>query len=190
MRSLVVFNHVSLDGYFVDGQGSMQWAKGGRTAADPEWDAFVAQNTRGESTLLFGRVTYELMSGYWPTPQARQRDAALAERMNALPKVVFSRTLERATWSNTTLVKDDLVTAVRRMKQEPGHGLVILGSGRIVAQLAVAQLIDEYQIVVNPVVLGRGRTMFEGVPGPLPLERTATRAFGNGDVLVCYRSRP
>jgi dihydrofolate reductase len=94
MPKLSVFNHVSLDGYFVDQNGSMMWAKGG--LQDPEWNEFVAQNAGGEGTLVFGRVTYELMSSYWPTPLAAQHDPALAERMNQLPKVVFSRTLSQA----------------------------------------------------------------------------------------------
>jgi dihydrofolate reductase len=110
----------------------------------------------------------------------------LAERMNNLPKVVFSRTLKEASWNNTRLVKTDPATEVRKMKKESGPDLVIMGSGTIVSQLAQAGLIDEYQIVVDPIVLGKGRTLFEGVNKKVDLKRTGERAFGNGNVLVCY----
>ena len=184
MRKLIVFNHVSLDGYFVDGDGSMTWAK--TRTDDAEWNTFVEQNASGNGPLLFGRKTYELMIQYWPTPMAKQHDAAIADRMNALPKVVFSRTLKEANWSNTKLVGNDLAGEVRRMKQESGDGMTILGSGTLVAQLADAGLIDEYHVVVNPVALGKGRTMFEGVREKLALRPKTTRAFGNGCVYLVY----
>ncbi len=184
MRKLVVFNHVSLDGYFVDVNGGMSWAKAG--TKDAEWNAFVAENAGGGGPLLFGRITYELMTRYWPTPLAMEHDPVVAERMNNLPKVVFSRTLDKASWNNTKLVKGDMVAEVRRMKKEPGEGMAILGSGSIVSQLAPEGLIDEYQVVVNPVVLGKGRTMFDGVKEKLNLKLTKTRAFGNGNVFLCY----
>lgn len=184
MRKLAVFNSVTLDGYFVDTKGDMSWAH----KDDPEWNGFVADNARGEAVLVFGRVTYEMMASWWPTPQAMQSMPAVAERMNSLQKVVFSRTLQQASWSNTTLVKDDLVSSIRKMKREPGHDLVILGSGRIVAQLAQAGLIDEYQIALNPIVLGAGRTMFAGITGRLNLKLTQTRSFANGNVFLRYES--
>jgi dihydrofolate reductase len=184
MRKLVVFNHVSLDGYFVDANGDMSWAKADHQ--DAEWNAFVAGNASGGGVLVFGRITYELMAGFWPTPFAIESMPAVAEGMNKMPKVVFSRTMDRASWNNTTLVKGDLAAEMRKLKQAPGEGMAILGSGSIVAQLAQEGLIDEYQIVVNPVVLGAGRTMFEGVKEKLSLKLTKTRAFGNGNVLLCY----
>ena len=182
MRKLSVFNSVSVDGYFVDASGDMSWAH----RNDPEWNAFVADNASGESVMLFGRITYQMMAGWWPTPQAMEAMPAVAERMNALPKVVFSRTLRSATWSNTTLVSGDLAGAVTALKSEGGPDLVIMGSGTIVAQLAKAGLIDEYQIALAPVVLGKGRTMFEGVDR-LNLTRTYSRAFANGCVYLRYR---
>ena len=135
---------------------------------------------------MFGRITYDLMKSYWPTPLASQHDPVVAERMNNLPKVVFSRTLDKASWNNTKLFKGDLATEVRKLKNEPGPGMAILGSGSIVAQLAGESLIDEYQVVVNSVVLGKGRTMFEGVKEKLSLRPTKTRTFGNGNVYLCY----
>jgi dihydrofolate reductase len=182
MRKLAVFNNVTLDGYFADINGDMSWAH----KQDAEFKAFVADNAKGGGVLLFGRITYELMAGYWPTPQAIKNDPIVAERMNNLPKVVFSRTLDKAAWNNTKLVKADLAAEIRKMKKEPGKGMAILGSGSLVAQLAQEGLINEYQIMVNPVVLGRGRTMFDGVKEKLTLRLTKTRAFGNGNVLLCY----
>jgi dihydrofolate reductase len=106
--------------------------------------------------------------------------------MNNLPKVVFSRTLDEASWKNTKLVKGDLASEIRKMKKEPGEGMAILGSGTIVSQLTQERLIDEYQVVVNPIILGKGRTMFDGVEEKLNLKLTKTRAFGNGNVFMCY----
>jgi dihydrofolate reductase len=183
MRSLIVFNHVSLDGYFVDKKGDMRWAH----KQDPEWNEFVAGNARGGGVLLFGRVTYEMMASYWPTPMAAQNSPAVAEHMNNLQKVVFSRTLEKASWNNTKLVKGDLATEVRKMKQDSSEGLVIMGSGTIVSQLAQEGLIDEFQIVVCPIVIGSGRTLFEGVKEKLNLKLTKSRTFGNGNVYTCYQ---
>jgi dihydrofolate reductase len=184
MRKLIVFNHVSLDGYFVDANGTMYWAKTRKD--DAEWNAFVEQNASGEGPLLFGRKTYELMIQYWPTPMAKEHDAQVADRMNKLPKVVFSKTLHEATWSNTKLVKGDMAAEVRRMKQEPGDGMTILGSGMLVAQLADEGLIDEFHVVVNPLVLGKGRTMFEGIKATLELKPVKSRTFGNGCVYLVY----
>jgi dihydrofolate reductase len=188
MRKLVVFNHVSLDGYFVDANGEMSWAKGGRVTNDPEWDAFVAENASGKATLIFGRVTYDLMASFWPTPFAVEHMPEVAERMNSLPKIVFSRSLEKSSWNNTTLVNGDPPAEIRKLKLkgDSEESMVILGSGTIVSQLAQEGLIDEYQFVVNPVVLGKGRTMFDGVRDNLSLKLTKSRTFGNGNVYLSY----
>lgn len=182
MPKLIVFNHVSLDGYFTDTNGDMSWAH----ADDPEWNAFVAENAGGGGHLVLGRVTYEMMASFWPTPAAMETMPDVANPINEMPKSVFSRTLDEATWQNTTLLKGDAATEMRRLKAEPGPGMVILGSGTIVAQLAQEGLIDEFQIVVNPVVVGNGRTLFEGVAGRPALNLIESRAFANGKVLLRY----
>lgn len=182
MRKLVVFNNVTLDGYFTDKNSDMSWAH----KSDPEWDAFAAENAKGGGTLLFGRVTYEMMAGFWPTPAAKEMMPEVAEGMNNLQKVVFSKTLDKVSWKNTTLLKDDLVGEVRKMKNESGDGIVILGSGTIVSQLTDARLIDEYQLVFNPIVLGDGRTLFEGLKEKVTLKRTKTQTFQNGNVVMSY----
>ena len=184
MRRLIVFNHLSLDGYFTDANGDMRFAQ--NPVPDAEWDAFVAGNAGGGGMLVFGRVTYDLMASFWPTPIAAEQMPDVAAAMNKLPKVVFSRTMNEASWNNTRLVRDDLAGEIRRLKQEDGEGMVIFGSGTIVSQLTQDGLIDEYQIVLDPVALGRGRTMFKGIRKKLTLKLTRTRAFGNGNILLCY----
>ncbi len=183
MRRLVVFNQVSVDGYFVDAGGDMSWAKEGN---DEEFNAFVEGNASGKGVLLFGRVTYQMMASFWPTAQARQLMPVVAEGMNASQKVVFSRTLREVTWANTRLVRGDAVAEIRRMKAEPGADLVILGSGTLVSQLAPTGLIDEVQLVVSPLVLGGGRTLFQGVKEPLRLKLARSRVFRNGKVFLVY----
>jgi dihydrofolate reductase len=182
MRRVVAFEHVSLDGFFVDALGDMSWAH----KRDAEWNAFTGSNAGGNGALLFGRKTYEMMASFWPSPMAMQTAQKVAEGMNNLGKFVFSRTLESVSWKNTTLVKGDLATSVREMKQESGPDMVILGSGSIVSQLSAKGLIDEFQIIVNPLVLGAGRTLFEGVQDRIPLRLLKTRAFSNGNVILYY----
>jgi len=184
MRKLSVFNSVSLDGYFSGENGDLQWAHAAKP--DKEFGSFVENNARGGGELLMGRKTYDLMVKYWPTADARQSDPVVAERMNNLPKVVFSRTLDRADWNNTRVVKGDLAAEVRKMKEAPGEDMVILGSGSIVSALTKAGLIDEYQFVVVPVVLGKGRTMFEGVSENVHLRQTSSKTFSNGNVFLSY----
>jgi dihydrofolate reductase len=184
VRKLIVFNHVTLDGYFVGVDGDFSWAHKGND--DAEYSAFVAENASGGGELLFGRITYELMASYWPTPIADQHNPAVATGMNRMAKVVFSRTLENASWNNTKLIKGDIVSEIRKRKDAPGPGMAILGSGSIVAQLAPEHLIDEYQMIVDPVALGKGRTMFEGLQEKLTLKLTKTRTFKNGKLYLAY----
>jgi dihydrofolate reductase len=183
MRKLIVFNMVSLDGFFVDGKGDMSWAH----KNDAEWNTFVSGNASGSGLLVFGRITYQLMASYWPTPMALQNSPIVAKGMNEMPKIVFSRTLDNTSWSNTKLIKGDLAAEVRKLKQESGPDMVILGSGTIVSQLAQQSLIDEYQLAVSPIVLGKGRTLFEGVKEKLNLRLARTRTVGNGTVFACYQ---
>jgi dihydrofolate reductase len=185
MRKLNVFNNISLDGYFTDQNQDMSWAHN----QDREWTEFASENARGEGVLLFGRVTYDMMRSFWPTPQARSSAPVIAERMNSGAKVVFSRTLKEATWQNTQLLKGDLVSEVQQLKASAGPDLVLMGSGSIVAQLAEARLIDAYQLVIHPLAIGNGRTLFEGVTHKVELELERTRTFKNGNVVIWYSAR-
>lgn len=184
MRKLVAFESLTLDGFFADAAGGLDWAHDG--ADDPEYSAFVEENAGSGGLLVLGRITYEMMAAYWPTPLAIRNDPVVAEHMNNLPKLVFSRTLSQASWNNTTLVKGDIAAEIRRRKREQGSDMAILGSGSIVSQLAQEGLIDEFQFVVNPVVLGKGRALFEGLMDQLRLRLASSRAFANGKVFLSY----
>jgi dihydrofolate reductase len=183
-RQLTAFIQVSLDGYYCDANGDMNFAH--KAPDDVEWSDFVTANAAGGGMLLFGRITYDLMASWWPTPMAAQAMPEVASAMNAMPKMVFSRTLRSAEWSNTTLVQDGLVDTVRRLKSDPGPDIAILGSGTIVQQLAEAGLIDSLQVVVNPVALGAGKSLFAGLAQPLAWTLVKSRVFENGSVVVWY----
>ncbi len=186
MRKLAVFNNVSLDGYIADSKGDMSWAH----RQDAEWAAFTAENSKGDSAMLFGRVTYDMMAGFWPTPAAAQSLPDLSRRMNEAQKYVVSRTLTRADWNNTKLIKDDLSGTVRKLKAEPGPDLVIFGSGTVISQLTEDRLVDQYQIIVVPVVLGGGKPMFAGVGNNPQLRHIKSRSFTNGNVALWYELVP
>jgi dihydrofolate reductase len=186
MQTLIAFITTSLDGFFADAAGDMSWAH----KSDPEWLEFVSGNASGGGTLLFGRVTYDLMIKYWPTPMAKQQNPVVAEGMNSARKFVFSRTMQEATWQNTKLIKSDLAGEVRKLKEQSANGLCILGSGTIVTQLAEERLIDELQIVVSPILLGKGKTPFETLKQRLPLKLLKTRSFTNGNVIHYYGPVP
>jgi len=181
MRRLTVFNLMSLDGYIAGQGGDISWHN-----VDEEFQELANAASNSGDTLLFGRVTYELMASFWPTPEAIRTDPIVAAGMNKSEKIVFSRTLQKADWNNTRLVKDDMLAEVRRLKQQSGKDLTILGSGSIVSQLAQEGLIDEYQVLLNPVVIGKGKTMFDGMREKLTLKLVKTRIFKNGNILLSY----
>jgi dihydrofolate reductase len=183
MASIGAFISLSLDGCYADANGDMSWAH----SQDPEQAEFTAQNARGGSGLLFGRVTYEMMSSFWPSEQAAQMMPDVAAGMNAMPKFVASRSMKRADWANTTVIGGDLVGATRRMKSEDGPDLTILGSGSIVTQLATAGLLDSLDVMLVPVALGGGKRLFEGMPRSLGWRREDVRQFSNGNVFLRYR---
>jgi len=187
MRKLAMFDSVSLDGFFTSPDGDMSWLHA--SEPNPEWEAFVAGNASGNGALVFGRVTYQMMAGWWPTPAAAKMAPQVAAGMNAMPKYVVSRTLTEATWNNTTLLKGDLATEMQALTASPGPDLVILGSGSLVGQLTELDLIDEYQVVVYPIIIGSGRSLFSGVTTKRRLVRTEERAFGNGNVFLRYERK-
>jgi dihydrofolate reductase len=187
MPNLHVFENVTLDGYFTGEDGDLSWAHA-RGGDDPDWNEFIAGNASGGGTLLLGRKTYEMMKVYWPTAEAKRDAPEVAEGMNRMKKVVVSRTLEDPEWSNTEILAGDLAEEVRKLKESADGDITILGSGSIVAQLAAEGLIDDYQVIVNPVVIGKGRSLFEGVEEPPNLKLKQTRAFKNGNVLLSYEA--
>jgi dihydrofolate reductase len=183
MGKLSVFENVTLDGYFCGPNGDLSWAK---QHVDEEWKKFVEENASAGGILLMGRVTYDMMIQYWPTPQAAKNDPVVTEGMNKRVKIVFSRTLTKPTWTNTKVINGDIATEVKRLKEESSNDITILGSGSIVSQLSQIGLIDEYKFSVNPVVIGKGRSVFEGVKDNFNLKLTKSRNFKNGNVVLHY----
>ncbi len=127
------------------------------------------------------------MASYWPTPAARQDDPIVAGKMNSLPKIIFSRTLDQVEWENSRLVGDNVAEAVSKLKQQPGQDMAIFGSSDLTVSLMRAGLVDEFRIMVNPVVLGKGKLLFQGFDEKLNLKLVNSRTFRSGNVLNIYQ---
>ena len=181
MRKVILFNMVTLDGFFEGPNGEIDWHN-----VDEEFNEFAVHQVNTADGLIFGRVTYELMASYWPTPAAQAADPIVAEKMNTMPKIVFSRTLNSVDWNNTRLVKGDAAEEISKIKQQPGRDLLIFGSADLASNLTNLGLIDEYRIMVNPVVLGKGNPLFKDIKEKLNLRLLKTKTFGNGNVLLYY----
>ena len=179
MRRIIVSNLMSLDGFFEGPDHELDWF-----LVDEEFFAYARDMLRNVDTLLFGRKTYQHMADYWPSAPAEE----IADHMNNLPKIVFSRTLQRAEWKNSTLVKSDAAAEISRLKQLPGKDMVVLGSASLASFLLQRGLIDEYRIILNPVLLGSGRPLFQDVRQRLRLKLSSTKLFGSGVVVLYYQS--
>jgi len=127
------------------------------------------------------------MAKYWPTPAAATDDPIVADKMNRLPKIVFSRTLSSVDWQNTRLVKGNMAEEISKLKQQPGKDLIIFGSANLAATFIQHGLLDEFRIMVNPVVLGNGKPLFKGIKIKLNLKLLKTKTFGSGNVLLYYQ---
>jgi dihydrofolate reductase len=175
MRRLIVSNVTSLDGFFEGPNREMDWI-----TLDEEFFAYAKDMLRSTDTLLFGRTTYLQMAGYWPSAAKDE----IADHMNNLAKVVFSGTLETAEWNNLRLVKTDAAEEVLRLKQQPGKDMVILGSATLASSLLQQGLIDEYRVILNPVLIGAGNPLFKGIKQTLRLKLQQTKLFASG--VVCF----
>ena len=182
MRKLLFFMLISLDGFYEGPEHSIDWHN-----VDEEFNEFANGQLDSAGMLLFGRVTYEMMAAYWPNQAAIRDDPVIAAAMNRMPKIVFSRTLSSVAWQNTRLIKDNMVDEVVKLKTQPGKDLIILGSSDLAVDLIQYGLIDEFRIMVNPVALGNGKSLFKGLQGRLNLELFDTRVFKSGNVLLYYR---
>jgi dihydrofolate reductase len=179
MSRLIMWNLLTLDGYF---EGAKSW--------DLDWHQYVwgdelerlsIEQLRTAGTLLFGRVTYEGMAAYWQTATGE-----VAGLMNSLPKVVFSRTLERADWPNTKLIKEKVVAEIQQLKHQ-GHGnIFVFGSAALSATLMEHGLFDEYRLAFAPVLEGYGRPLFAPGLSRLPLRLLEARSLSNGCVILRY----
>jgi len=188
MSKLQAFTIVSVDGYFAGPHGEIDWFKG---QPDEEEQAFTAQIGKTPVTLLFGRTTYEVMKGFWPTPVAVKSDPLMAGVMNSSLKIVFSKTMKAEkdgpVWKNVRVINELTPQTIISLKKEGLGEMTILGSGTIVQQLSNLGLIDEYQLMVVPVVLGTGKYLFNDVKR-MNMKLTGTKVFKkSGKVLLTYQ---
>jgi dihydrofolate reductase len=181
MRNVIIFNMITLDGFFEGPGHDINWHN-----VDEEFNDFAIEQLDTIDTLIFGRVTYEMMASFWPSPAAIETDPLVAERMNRLPKLVFSHKLARVDWQNTRLVNGDPVSEITRLKKEPGGNLFVFGSANLSAALLAAGLIDEIRLIINPILLGKGTPLFQGIADPIQLKLTYSRSFSNGNVMLFY----
>src|SRR5215469_10608634 len=188
MRKIIVTMWVTLDGYIAGPNGEMDWIGEiyDEAMGNYEYD-LISQ----ADTLLLGRVTYESFAGSWPhvpdNPNASEGEKAYARKLNAMRKIVFSRTLPSVEWNNSILVKEVLPEEIMKLKQEPGRDMLIYGSASIVRTLTNLGLIDEYQLLVHPVVLGGGKPLFQDIRDRRKLRLVKTKTFPSGVVGLYYQ---
>jgi dihydrofolate reductase len=194
MRRIVMFNHVSADGCFAGADGNLDWI-----VQDDEVDKAAMEGGPGADTFLLGRRTYELFASFWPqavdNPNAQaphgggelsETQRQMAVGLNEMTKLVFSKTLKKVTWKNSRLIPKLDAREIEAMKKQPGQDMLILGSGSIVSQLTQHGLIDEYHLVVNPIVLGNGRPLLTDVSKSLRLKLLKAREFKSGCMMLNY----
>ena len=171
---------MTLDGFFEGAKWDLAWHR-----VDDEFNEFSIAQLNEINTLLFGRVTYEGMAGYWTSSDALKDDPIVAGLMNKIPKIVVSKTLDQAGWQNTRLVRDHVAEEILKLKSGSGKDLAIFGSADLISALMELDLIDEHRVIINPVILGTGTPLFR-TKDKLNLKLVRTRVFNNGNVLLCY----
>jgi len=185
-RKIIVFNLVSLDGYFAGVDGNIDWHQ-----VDDEFNQFAIEQTSQFGGIIFGRTTYKIFEEYWPVvlkdPKTSDDDRKIAQIIDDTWKIVFSKSLKEVTWKNSKLCSEIDPEEVKSWKQYDGKDMVIFGSGTIVQQFINLGLVDEYRLLVNPIILGDGKPMFENVKDKHKLQLITTRTFKNGNVLLCYQ---
>jgi dihydrofolate reductase len=197
-RRIVMFNRVTADGYFAGPEGNLDWV-----VPDDEIDKAGAGAISRFDTVLFGRRTYQQFESFWPHAlddsataadphSARRRSPelrAMATMLNEATKLVFSRTLKSVTWKNSRLIHELEPDEIEAMKKQPGKDMIVFGSGSIVSTLTQHGLIDEYQFVVTPVLLGGGRSLIIGVPKASRLDLQEAKPYRSGNVMLRYARR-
>ena len=181
MRKMFSFMMASADGYHAGLGEALDWHN-----VDQEFSQFALAQLREAGTLVFGRVTYEGMAAFWPTPAGQKSDPEVAQAMNTTPKIVISRTLAQAAWAGTQVISTHPEEELAKLKQQAGKDIVIPGSSTLTASLLQTSLLDELRIMVNPVILGQGRSLFAGA-GRANLKLLTTKQFTSGNVLLCYQ---
>ncbi|MCF0050395.1 dihydrofolate reductase family protein [Dyadobacter sp. LJ53] len=185
MRKVVLFAHISLDGFAGDMDGGL-----GFLSYDQELQQYADELVKTVGVPLYGKTTYHLMEGYWPTvlndPNADKHSLEHAKWVQDIPKVVFSTTLDIADWNNTTLIKDNVAEAVNRLREEPGKDLVIFGSPGLAKSFMKLGLIDAYKLTVHPVILGNGIRLFDSDIAKSPMKLLESRTLKSGVVTLHY----
>ncbi len=182
MRKIIFQMMITVDGFFEGPDRELDWH-----VLDKDFIDYAIDLLNAVDTILFGRVTYQMMAAYWSTPAAMEDDPIIAERMNNLPKIIFSPTLETVEWQNSRLVKGNIAEEVTKLKQQAGKDMVIFGSSDLAVALTKLGLIDEYRIIVNPMILGSGNTLLHGLNERLNLKLIEVKPFSSGTVLLSYR---
>lgn len=184
-RRLYVSMIVSADGFIEGPQRELDWFEDG----EPHFERYCDEMIDAVGLALYGRRAYELMLSYWPNAEANPRspqDLAFARKMNALPKVVLSRSLQRAEWNNTRIVGDRVAEAITELKRQPGKPIVAWAGAGLVKTLTQLRLVDEYRMIVHPVLLGRGTPLFQGIERPQKLTLVRTQQIGPRLAVLCY----
>ena len=181
MRKMFSFMMTSADGYHADPADALDWHN-----VDQEFSQFALAQLREADTLVFGRVTYEGMASFWPTPAGEESDPEIAKAMNTTPKIVIAQTLPQATWADTRIISSHAEEELAKLKRQPGQDIVIPGSSTLTASLLHTGLLDELRIMVSPVILGQGRSVFAGA-GTTSLKLLKSRQFTSGNVLLSYQ---
>lgn len=187
MRKIKLQMQMTLDGFVGGVNGELDWMVW-------DWDAvlknYVTDLTNTADTILIGRATGEGMAVYWPTvpgnPESSEEDKWIAGKLNSLPKVVFSRTITSINWTNTR-VANDILEEVRELKKEPGKDIIIYGGAGIVSSFIRENLIDEYHLFINPVIIGKGKTIFGNVKGQMKLRLVNITTSATGIVILQYQ---
>jgi dihydrofolate reductase len=180
-RKLVVSEWMTLDGVF-DANSMETWFNPYETE---DRGRYIKEGIDAADALLFGRVTYEMLAQYWPN--LKNNEMGVADRLNSLPKYVVSRTLKRADWNNSTIIADEVAGQVGALKRQPGHDILVFGSGVLVQALLEAKLVDEMRFLIHPVTVGGGKRVFqEGAP-TTRLELVDTKRLSSGAIVLCYR---
>jgi dihydrofolate reductase len=191
MRSIHLFVMLSLDGYFEGPSHDLSWHH-----VDDEFNKFAIEQLKETGLILFGRKTYQLMEGYWPKaavdPDTSRDDREVARLMNNAEKIVFSRTLdsvhETENWKNVKLRRKVDPAEIRHLKEMPGKDIWI-GTSDLAVSFIKEDLIDEFRFIINPVAIGEGTRIFQGLDRKLDLELTRIRKFQSGNVLMYYKPR-
>ncbi len=183
MATLSSFTFLSLDGYYKGLNEDISWHHHGE-----EEGQFSADSLQSENILLFGRKTFEMMASFWPTEMAAQQFPDVAKGMNKAKKLAVSNTVQKVDWSNTEIISGDIIAQIKQLKQNSTKDITILGSGQLLTALAAENLVDEYGIMIDPVAIGAGSSLFKGLTTPLQLQLTGTRTFKSGVVLHNYKA--